>query len=97
MTIREAVYSVVRNGPNEYAVSYANAWDANSAMGERVGYNDDQAQRVQATYILSNLSSWRGDEASLVRATLKKFAKVTLTKNDKAALDGQEKGASWRY
>lgn len=93
MTIREAVYSVIRNCPNEYAVSYAKAWDANSAMGERIGYNDDQAQRVQATYILSNLSSWRGDEASLVRAIFKKFTKVTLTKKDKEAIDGQTGGS----
>lgn len=30
--------------------------------------------RVQALYILNNLSGWRGDEARMVKAQLKEFA-----------------------
>lgn len=49
----------------QYAKSYAH-----------VGKNmtDRKMIAVQALYILSNLAGWRGDEARMVKSTLKQFA-----------------------
>jgi len=49
-----------------YAASYASA-------GRRM--HDAEEQRVQALYILNNITHWRGDLAKRVRASLKEFAK----------------------
>jgi hypothetical protein len=54
-----------RNMP--YAASYAYA-------GKRM--TDREEIRVQALYILGNIAQWRGDEAKMVRDTLKQFANV---------------------
>lgn len=48
-----------------YAASYAQA-------GLRM--RDEASQRVQALYILNNLSGWRGEEAREVKAALKAIA-----------------------
>ena len=37
---------------------------------------DREMIRVQALYILSNLQGWRGEEARMVKATLKHFADI---------------------
>ena len=37
---------------------------------------DSVTQKVQAIYILNNISRWRGDEARAVRAALKKIGGV---------------------
>ena len=93
MTIEDAIKAVAAHCPNGYAVAYAEAWDTNVTLGHAQGYTAGEAQKIQATYILGNLSGWRGDEAALVRAVIKKFAKVTLTKKDKEAFDNQKGGA----
>lgn len=48
-----------------YAATYASA-------GRHM--TDRREIRVQALYILSNLSHWRGDEARTVKAVFKQFA-----------------------
>lgn len=49
-----------------YAASYA-------AAGRHM--HDRSAIRVQALYILNNLQGWRGEEARLVKAQLREFAR----------------------
>jgi len=49
----------------QYAKSYAHAG---------ISMTDRKMIAVQALYILSNLAGWRGDEARMVKATLKQFA-----------------------
>lgn len=49
-----------------YAKSYAKAG---------LSLVDDHSRKVQALYILSNISHWRGATASKVRAALKAYAK----------------------
>lgn len=65
MTFNEACTIIMMEPKNPgnmaYAKSYAHA-----------GINmTGEARRVQALYILSNLSHWRGDNAKKVRAYLK--------------------------
>lgn len=60
--------AIVRNRNEKalnYAVNYARAG---------IGMTGEEA-RVQALYILGNITHWRGDEAKAVRAALKKFSK----------------------
>ena len=55
-----------RDCPNGYAKAYAQA-------GLRM--TDREEIRVQALYILSNMTGWRGEQATLVRTTLRLFTK----------------------
>jgi len=50
-----------------YAVNYCSYF---------MGINDEKEAKVQALYILSNISGWRHEKAKEVRATLKKFAGI---------------------
>jgi hypothetical protein len=50
----------------QYAASYAK---------RGMQMRDMHEIKVQALYILNNLSAWRGDEARIVKATLKGFTK----------------------
>jgi hypothetical protein len=60
-----ASLSPIKTGVNGYAVTYAKA-------GLRLTGREEQ--RVQCLYILSNLASWRGSEARLVKEELKKLS-----------------------
>lgn len=51
-----------KNSGLQYAASYASAG---------IGMQGEE-KRVQTLYILSNLSTWRGDKAKEVKAALKK-------------------------
>jgi hypothetical protein len=62
MNYHEIARLVLTHCPNQYAKSYA------AAM---LGLDDDNAQYVQALYIMSNISHWRGDVAKQCRAALK--------------------------
>lgn len=69
----EACQRVIRAAGNaapnaliQYAASYASAG---------IHMRDRDAIRVQALYILNNLSGWRGDEARMVKDTLRQFTK----------------------
>lgn len=53
--------------PNLIAKSYARTG---------LSLTTSDAQEAQALYILSNINFWRGEDAKLVRAWLRKFAKV---------------------
>jgi len=56
--------AIVRNADKpalNYAVNYAKAG---------IGMRGEEA-RVQALYILGNITTWRGDDAKQVRASLK--------------------------
>jgi len=68
MTFLECCSKVFVWCPNGYAKTYAKA-------GLDMAMEGDMA-RVQALYILSNMSSWRGAMAKEVRAELKKIGKV---------------------
>ena len=70
MTFHEACRAIEtnKNAPAlNYAVGYARAG---------LTLDDPDAQRVQALYLLSNITHWRGDLAKVVRATLKEFTKT---------------------
>ena len=56
---------LVSSKTNEYAKAYA-------AAG--LGMTNPEEIRVQALYLLSNLSHWRGPEAKATKASLKLFA-----------------------
>jgi len=66
----QACQTVYRDCPNGYAKSYAAAGLRLLDMGE-----PEHTHKVQALYILSNISSWRGDTAKAVRTFLKDFSK----------------------
>lgn len=59
-----AAASKSQGGNIQYAASYARA--GLGMIGEE--------RRVQALYILSNLSGWRGEEAKAVKEALKSFS-----------------------
>jgi len=62
-----------RECPDDFAKSYA-----------RVGIElqDAEAQRVQALYILSNIGSWRGSLANLIREIFQIIGKVPERNRD---------------
>ncbi len=64
LAFNEACQRVIRSCPNRYAVAYAQAGK---------GMTDRHEIKTQALYILSNTSGWRGEEAKMVKATLKQF------------------------
>jgi hypothetical protein len=67
MTFDECCRAIVKSPKvNPYAITYARAG---------LGMTGDAA-RVQALYILSNLSGWRAPEAKAVRASLKIVGEV---------------------
>lgn len=76
MTFEEACQAIVDagNDPKQvnqvnYAVNYA------SAGIHLIPKDDERGRKVQALYILGNITHWRGDKAKEVRAFLKEFAK----------------------
>ena len=76
MTFEEACQAVVDAGKDkkqirqvDYAVGYARAGL------NQIPKDDTHARKVQALYILNNITSWRGDKAKEVRAFLKAFSK----------------------
>lgn len=67
MTFHEACRAIEANDKAPaltYAVGYARAG---------LTLDDPHAQRVQALYILNNITHWRGQLATEVRTTLKAF------------------------
>lgn len=66
--VRIRIESGLDLGSLNYAHSYA-------LVGLQVGDDDAEAQRVQALYLRSNLSSWRGPVAKVVKAALDNFGK----------------------
>lgn len=66
MTFNEACRMVIDHCPNRYAKAYAQAG---------AGMNQEHEQKVQALYILNNMSHWRGDLAREVRTFLKEFSR----------------------
>ncbi len=70
MTYKEACETILMNAslkPLEYAVGYAR-------HGATLRSGTEEA-RVQALYILNNITHWRGELAKEVRAALKLEAK----------------------
>jgi hypothetical protein len=74
MTFHECCDAIIAAGEDprqvnqiNYAVGYAKAGALMS---------DAHAIKVQALYILSNISSWRGDVAKQVRSSLKRIGGV---------------------
>jgi hypothetical protein len=72
MTFDEACRAVVRAAKGakpghglQYAAAYAQAG---------IGMTGEE-RRVQALYILSNLTTWRGEEAQQVKAVLREASK----------------------
>jgi len=66
MTFHDACRAVLAHCPDPYAKSYANAG---------LMLATDKACKVQALYILGNMTKWRGDVAREVRTTLKEISK----------------------
>ena len=69
MTIYRACRLILDECKNEYAMSYARA------LEQAAEYGGDEALRVQALYLLSNISHWRGGHSKEVRAFLKEYTK----------------------
>jgi hypothetical protein len=70
MTFQEACATIVANKGHKalnYAVAYAE-------YGMSV--TDPHEQKVQALYILNNVTHWRGDDATAVRIALKQAAGI---------------------
>ena len=67
MTFKEACATTLNRCNNEYAKSYAKAG---------MHMDDCEEVRVQALYILNNITHWRGDDAEACRQTFKRYAKV---------------------
>jgi hypothetical protein len=86
LTMDEAVALVIKHQPNPYAVAYAEAVGDNRAMV--APHKVHEADRVQALYILNNLSTWRGPIAALVKASLRVIGGLKLTAKDRAAIEG---------
>lgn len=70
LTFNECCAAILRN-QNEKALNYAVGY-ARAGMG-MVGAD----AKVQALYILNNMSRWRGDTAKQVRESLKNISKGT--------------------
>lgn len=68
LSMREACQEILRNR-HEKALNYAVNYAAHGMHCE--GYE----AKVQALYILNNMSRWRGDTAKLVRESLKAISK----------------------
>jgi hypothetical protein len=67
MTFHQACAAICEaDRPNAYAKAYAKAGLAMQGA---------EAQRVQALYILNNITHWRGEQAREVRAALKEISK----------------------
>ena len=66
MMFYERCNKILRKCPNGYAKAYAQA-------GISV---EGQEAKVQALYILNNITHWRGEEAKACRAWLKEFSKA---------------------
>lgn len=65
LTYDEALRRVLTDAKDGYAKAYARAG---------LGMTGEEA-RVQALYVMSNLSTWRGDVARETKAFLKEFSK----------------------
>ena len=71
MNFIEACKIVVRECPDGYAKTYAKA---GLNLDREYGQDQlEQAQRVQALYILTNMTKWRSPNATRVRVFLKDF------------------------
>ena len=69
------------------AKAYASAIAANRLLADPPSIEGiENADRIQALYILSNLSHWRNAEAKRVRASLKVIAGQKLSKKEMEAL-----------
>lgn len=68
-TLWDAIAAVATEAPSAQARIYAE--QARDAVVE----GGSEGLRVQVVYILSNLSTWRGERAKAVKAILKKYAK----------------------
>lgn len=76
MTFEEACKAIIAAGEDpkqvqqvNYAVNYA------SAGIHLINKDNIHARKLQALYILNNITRWRGDTAKAVRAFLKEFTK----------------------
>ena len=79
MTLQEALDAVIKNCPNPYAKSYA------QAMPQAISEYGEEGQRVQCLYILSNIVDvdpeddpdyvWDTEEAKEVIEVLKEHSK----------------------
>ena len=59
---------VLTGCPDQYARSYAKA-----GLGPEM--KNEEYMRVQALYILNNMTYWRGENAKIVRENLKRIGK----------------------
>ena len=78
MEIRDIYHAgqiILDECPNEYAKAYADALDQAAYEGEIYYGSREHGLKMQALYILSNITHWRGDTAKAVRAYLKEYAK----------------------
>lgn len=69
LSLNEAIEIAKRECKNEYAQAYLNAIDL------AVDEFGSEGLRVQLLYCLSNMSSWKGENARLVKAVFKKWSK----------------------
>lgn len=69
LAFTEACQRVIAHCPNPYAKGYAQAG---------LKMTDRMEIEAQALYILSNTTGWRGEEAQMVKQTLKQFTKTAV-------------------
>ena len=73
MTFDECCAAIIAAGRDPKQVKQVNYAVGYAETGRLMSYPD--AIKVQALYILNNITSWRGDTAKAVRAALKEIAK----------------------
>lgn len=73
MTFEEACRAVVAAGDDPKQVNQVNYAVGYARAGLRMVLSHEK--KVQALYILNNITRWRGDTAKAVRAFLKEYAK----------------------
>lgn len=73
MTFEEACRAVVAVGDDQKQVNQVNYAVGYARAGLRMVLSHEK--KVQALYILGNITRWRGDKAKEVRAFLKAFSK----------------------
>lgn len=73
MTFNECCEAIIAAGRDPKQVNQVNYAVAYAVYGRTMVLSRDI--KVQALYILNNITSWRGDTAKAVRAALKEIAK----------------------
>ena len=67
--LRSAIETAIREAKDQYALAYLHA------IPRAIREGGEHGLKVQLLYVLSNLSTWRGENAKKVKAVFKKYTK----------------------